>query len=74
MLTLSWTNLVSRIHLENVRPPPGFLTACSFDEGHTLRRCHGKAVRMPGDVLGGGHLQDAGHIDPRLWHRLGLQQ
>lgn len=68
------TDLISRVHLKNVGPPPGLLATRSLDEGHTLRRGHGEAVWMPGDVLGGGHLQHAGHVDPRLRHRLGLQR
>jgi len=66
--------LIPRVHLENVRPPPGLLATRPLDEGHTLGRGHREAVRVSGDVLGGGHLQDAGHVDPRLRHRLGLQE
>jgi len=53
---LNWTNLISRVYLENVRPPPGLFTTRPFDEGYTFRWGHGKAVRMPSDVFGCGYL------------------
>lgn len=58
---------------QHVEPPFRLLRAGTLHERDTVRCGDGDRVRVAGDVVGRGHLQDLRHVDYGLWNCFGLQ-